>query len=232
VGVRARPAGRWRAAGIAAGLGLAVVVGGLATGGPATDAALTDLLQRAAGRADGERPAGYALAAAVFPTWIPADSWPPPVRDVLPPAAPVPPVPPVAPKVASEPRHAPNYVVIAPNDTHIELAPMRDCPHPYGMSGGLPLSLTPASGSVTLSWRDTGDPGVKYFRVGTELISISVTDPGTLNWQRVDRVSHCGQATVTLAGLQSGRRYRFYLEVVGDGVMHRTVARSEIVTVP
>jgi hypothetical protein len=230
--MRARPAGRWRAAGTAAGLGLAVVVGALATGGPAADAALTDLLHRVTGRADGDRPAGYALASAVSPTWISSDSWPPPVRDVLPPAPPVPPVPPVTPKAGSEPRHAPSFVVIPPNDTHIELAPMRDCPQPYGMSGGVPLSLTPASGSVTLSWRDTGDPGVKYFLVGTELISISVTAPGTLTWQRVDRVSHCGQAVVTLVGLQSGRRYRFYIEVVGDGVMHRTVARSEIVTIP
>gem|GEM_PF-4239776 len=235
-----RSSGRLRAAGIATALGLATVIGGVATGGPAADLALADLVHRVATWAGATAP-HLSLAAALTPRWVSADPWPgapgssvpSSVPDVAAPDPPAPPVPPVAPRSDPEPPHYPGFALIPPNDARMDLAPMRDCPQPYGPASNVPLTVTTAPGSVTLSWLDKGDSAVKYFRVGAMPLSpTAAAATNGLNWQQVARVKNCGTVTAVLTGLQPGERYEIYVEVIGDGLLHHTVARSGIVTVP
>jgi len=214
-------------AGVAATVALGVTAWALTAGpghpfGPASDPA--------AGQAD--MVPAMATAPRIIP-WVASTPWTGsagrPVAGVAPPAPPKPPTPPVGPVGPGGPLDAgrvPIWAVIPPNTGHVDLAPPRDCPQPDGPTVTVPMTVVPGVGSATVSWFHKGSPDVRSY----ELEAVPMPGGGAGQGAPVSRTvappTSCQRVTVTVTGLVSGAKYRFYLETVNtDNVGHRGTVR-------
>jgi hypothetical protein len=159
------------------------------------------------------------------------------------PMPPTPPTRPVTPRVASvtppQERRPVLTGVFSPQTA--PMAPPRSCPQANGPAGTVPVRVVAAPGSVTLTWWHPGDPDVVTYRVGALMHSLRVPLPGATTasaivWQSVPAISGCRNQTMVFTGLTRGDRYQFVIETdstdhVRGGLVHRTVARTETVTV-
>lgn len=129
----------------------------------------------------------------------------------------------------------PRTDIPAPADWQCDMQPRPDCPQYTGPGVQVRLDAVPGTGSATLSWWNYGDPDVLEWRVA----AIEYTQFGSPSptWQNFQLEVGCYQASHTVTGLQSGKRYEFMLEAIetnhaGRGTaLHRGIGHSEVITI-
>jgi hypothetical protein len=189
---------------------LAVVVGGLLTSG-------CDVL----GQSDAER-AGRTETTGAGPSWIvlaegKASPSPAPRPGVSPAASPALRLPPMSAATAAP-------------------SPTEACAGVSRMGAISGLTVEPGSGRATVSWYNAGDPGLLSYQLAAvpqRLVAGFQPEP---EWQTIDAGAGCRQMSATVAGLETGAPYVFWLDAVtksyqGSGTRASTVGRSLVVTI-
>ena len=179
------------------------------------------------------------------PTWEanrPQPSRLTPVKRIDPasPARPAEPVPPTPPDGTPPDDDAfPIWQTVVATNPTVELQPVSSCPQFLGPSARIWMTVTPAKGSVRLSWWDIADPEAIRWEIGAFARS-GVNGAPSIQWTPVPirQPRRCQRVSATVTGLASGVGYDFWLETVNrdpldpDRIYRTSRGRTEVFKIP
>lgn len=98
------------------------------------------------------------------------------------------------------------------------------------------LDVRAGAGSATVSWFNTGDPGLLSYRVAAVPQRLQEGQQAPVDWRSIPAGAGCRTMTSTISGLTRGASYVFWLDAVstrliGDGTRDSAIARSGVVVV-